>query len=414
VKIHPKEEKLMWIFFVGILLIIGILLFVLFYQRSEQRRRPGSKDGMRKRPGQSKKNGLREGVEVVSKGLAQQVIFGDTGMVIPELEKPDQSEELKKRIQDGIETIFSVKPEIVPDKKAILRLEEITPEVREKVLRHISHLKPFKGVYQIQKSLDDPNTGMAQLSKLIVTDPVLSGKILKVANSSYFGLEQRVNSIGHALVIIGLLNLKTILYQEGLLKLLNVKEFVKDYTIESLWEHATLTSICASYLQNLFSGLDKGTLFTMGLLHDVGKFVMTGLDPVRPAAEGFAKIALAEFSIRDEEELYGINHTVIGRLAFEEWGFSDLMVKTVEMHHAPSWVERETLALDPDPLKYLLVLFLSDQMAKLFADEEKNLFPVLPLAPSYHALVQRKKLLSLLLDTTLFSEIRKAKALLKT
>ena len=404
----------MGIYFVGILVVIGILLIVLFYQRSEKRRRPGSTKEDRKRRVQEKKNDFREGVEVVSKGLAQQVIVGDTGMVIPELERPDQSEELKKRIQDGLETIFPVKQENVPERKGSLRLEEVAPEVREKVLRQISRLKPFKGVYQIQKTLDDPNTGMAQLSKLIVTDPVLSGKILKVANSSYFGLEQRVNSIGHALMIIGMLNLKTILYQEGLLKLLNVKEFVKDYTVESLWEHATLASICASTLQNLFGGLDKGTLFTMGLLHDVGKFVMTGLDPVRPAAEGFSKIALVEFNIQDEEEFYGISHTVIGRVAFEEWGFSDLMVKTVEMHHAPSWVKRDSLMLEPEALKYLLVLFLSDQVAKLFADEEKTFFPVLPLDPSYHVLVQRKKLLSLLLDTSLFSEIRKAKALLKS
>ncbi len=403
----------MGVFFLGILLIIGVLLFVLFYSRSKKSHRAGPKADRGRVQRKPEKNDLREGVSATSPGLAQQVVLDETGMMIPELDRPDQSEDLKKRIQNGMETIFSAGPEAGSEKRKVLHLEDVAPEVRETVLRHISRLKPFKAVYQIHKTLDDPNTGMAQVSKLIVTDPVLSGKILKVANSSYFGLEQRVNSIGHALVIIGMLNLKNILYQEGLLKLLNVKDSLKDYTVESLWEHATLTSICASYLHNLFPGLDKGTLFTMGLLHDVGKFVMTGLDPVRPAGEGFTKIALAEFTIQDEEEIFGINHTVIARLAFEEWGFSDLMVKTVEMHHAPSWLERDALSLDQDHLKYLLVLFLSDQVAKLFADEERNLMPVLPLAQCYHPLVQRKKLLSLLLDSSLFSEIRKAKALMK-
>ena len=111
---------------------------------------------------------------------------------------------------------------------------------------------------------------------------------------------------------------------------------MKDCTAESLWEHATFTSICASYIHPLFSGLDRGILFTMGLLHDVGKFVMTGLNPIRQTGEDSIRITPAELSIYDEDELFGINHTVIGRLAFEEWGFSDLMVRMVEVHHAPS------------------------------------------------------------------------------
>jgi HD-like signal output (HDOD) protein len=404
----------MGVFFFCILLFIGILLFALFYLRNKKGYRAGSRSDRGRLRRKTEKNDLREGVSASSPDLAQQVVLDETGMMIPELERPDQSEDLKKRIQNGMEILFSANPETVSEKRKVLQLADVDPEVRKTVLRHLGRLKPFKAVYQIHKTLDDPNTGMAQVSKVIVTDPVLSGKILKVANSSYFGLEQRVNSIGHALVIIGMLNLKNILYQEGLLKLLNVKDSLKDYTVESLWEHATLTSICASYLHNLFPGLDKGTLFTMGLLHDVGRFVMTGLEPVRPAGEGFTKIALAEFSIQDEEEIFGINHTIIGRLAFEEWGFSDLMVKTVEMHHAPSWAERDTLSLDQDHLKYLLVLFLSDQVAKLFADEERNLMPFLPLAQCYHPLVQRKKLMGLLLDSSLFSEIRKAKALMKS
>jgi HD-like signal output (HDOD) protein len=400
-------------FFFVILVIIVILLFMLFYTRSKKGSRAGSgreQAGVQRKTG---KNRLREEGGASSAALAQQVVLDETGMMIPELERPDQSEDLKKRIQKGIDVIFSADPEAASKRGRGLQLEEVDPEVRKTVLRHVSRLKPFKAVHQIQKTLDDPNTGMAQISKVIVTDPVLSSKILKVANSSYFGMQQRVNSIGHALVIIGLLNLKNILYQEGLLKLLTIKDFLKDATVETLWEHATLTSICASYLHNLFPGLDKGTLFTMGLLHDVGRFVMAGLEPVRPAGEGFTKIALAEFSIRDEEEIFGISHTIIGRLAFEEWGFSDLMIKTVERHHAPSWAETGALSPEQNNLKYLLVLFLSDQVAKLFVDEEKSLLPVLPLAPCYHPLVQRKKLLSLLLDTSLFSEVRKAKALMK-
>jgi len=233
-----------------------------------------------------------------------------------------------------------------------------------------------------------------------------------LAPSAYFGMEQRVNSIGHALMIIGLLNLKNILYQEGLIKLLNSKSRDEDFLTESLWEHANLASICASYIHPLFNGLEKGTLFTMGLLHDVGKFVMKELHPLKQT-EDFTRISLVEFSLEDENEVYGINHALIGRLAFEEWGFSELMVKAVEWHHNPAWADKDSTGLKGDALHYLLVLFISDQVAKLFAGEEKNMSQIARLAPSYVTMVDKKKLLSLILDSSLFSEIRKAKVLMK-
>ena len=404
----------MWILFFCILLIIGILSYLFIFKRDKKKGTINYQSRGKKPSRRSEKSVLQEGPPVFSRNLTQNVILDDTGMLIPELERSDQSEDLKKRIQEGIEVIFSAKPKEVPEPKKTLELKEIDPKVKETVLQGISCLKDFRAAYQLYKTLDDPQINMSQLSKLVVTDPVLSGKILKVANSAYFGMQQRVNSIGHALMIIGLLNLKNILYQEELLKLLNIKSSIKNYMVESLWEHATLTSICASYIHPLFNGLDRGILFTIGLLHDVGKFVMNGLNPIRQTGEDFIRISPAEFSIYDENELYGINHAVIGRLAFEEWGFSELMMRMVELHHAPSWIETEALGLNNEHLQYLLVLFLSDQVAKLFAGEEKGIFPVNPLNSSYYPLIQRKKLLSLILDSSLFSEIKKTKVLMES
>ena len=404
----------MWILISWGLLVIGVLSY-LFIFRESSKKRPINYQSRAKKPlERDGKGDLQEGHPIFSRGLTQNVILDETGIIIPEMERSDQFEQVKKRIKEGIDLLFSAKPGKLLEQRKPLQLGEIDPEIKETVLQRIGHLKDFRVAYKLYKTLDDPRTSMSHLSKLVITDPVLSGKILKVANSAYFGMEQRVNSIGHALMIIGLFNLKNIVYQETLLKLLNVKNSMKDCGAESLWEHATLTSICASYIHPLFSGLDRGSLFTMGLLHDVGKFVMAGLNPIGRTGENSIRITPAELSICDEDELFGINHAVIGRLAFEEWGFSDLMVRMVEMHHAPSWMEMNSLGLDHEELRYLLILFLSDQVAKLFASEEINIFPIAPLVSSYCPLVQRKKLLSLILDGSLFSEIKKAKALMKS
>jgi HD-like signal output (HDOD) protein len=280
------------------------------------------------------------------------------------------------------------------------------------VKEQISHLKDFKAKYQLYKGLDYADINMSQLAKLIATDPILSGKILKIANSAYFGLQQKVNALGHALMIIGLINIKNILFQESLKELLNAKSPMKE-TMTSLWEHATLVSICASHIHSLFTGLDRGTLLTMGLLHDIGRFVMISLEPFRQTGEAISKISAAQFNIHEEDEFFGINHALIGRLVFEEWRFSELMVRTVEVHHAPSVMEMDSIGVDGVSLKYLLVLFLADQVAKLFGNEERDIIPIAPLAHSYHDLVQRKKLLSLVFDGSLISEIKKIRELMK-
>ena len=85
-------------------------------------------------------------------------------------------EEVKKRIKEGIEVLFSAKPGKVLEQKKPLQLGGIDPEVKEAVLQGISRLKDFRVAYQLYKTLDDPRTSMSHLSKLVITDPVLQGR----------------------------------------------------------------------------------------------------------------------------------------------------------------------------------------------------------------------------------------------
>ena len=332
-------------------------------------------------------------------------------MLNPEPGVPDQSEDLKKILREGVTRIFSMKPSLDYAGAEALRLEALDPEILRLAREQIRDLKDFRKTYDLCRALDDPDNSMSNLAKIIVTDPILSGKILKIANSAYFGLQQKVNSIGQALMIIGLSNIKNLLYQEGLVKALHLQQAAQDPFVESLWEHSFLTSISASRIQNLFPGLDKGTIFTLGLLHDVGKFILRRL-PLRPREGVSREVSFLELSIREEEALFGINHALLGRLAFEEWAFSELLIQTVEGHHYPGYLELERLGLDSETLKYLLVLFLSDQVAKLMAHQGASGSKVASLDISYRPLFAKRKLLDLILDSSLFSEIRKTKAVM--
>ncbi len=403
------------VFFIGALAIVGLVL-VLYLVTKNKRPQSLGRGGKNTKAGKKaeRASSTLSPQSPSSQMLAQRMIYDETGMVIPELSVSEPStEDFRKRIERGIDSILPSKPIGISEVSSFGKLENLDPNIKKTVLHHIDHLKNFRVTYQLCKTLDDPNVNMSELSKIIVTDPILTGKILKVANSAYFGMQQKVNSIGHALMMIGLLNIKTVLYQDGLLKLLKAGKVTESFMIDSLWEHATLTSICASHIQSLFGGLDKGTLFTLGLLHDIGKFVVNDLPPINESAMPLS-VSVTEFTIDDEERVYGVNHAVVGRLLFDQWGFPEQMGRIIERHHDPSTAGFDAMTLDGKDLKYLLVLFLSDQVAKLFASEDMSVSGIAQLSPDCHPLVQKKKFLGLAMDSSLFSEIKKAKALRKS
>lgn len=403
------------LFFIGILVAVG-LVFLLYLARKGFSPWSAGKEDRKTKSHQKtvSATGAITTPTPSSQALAQRIILDDTGMVIPELSVSDPSpDDLRKRIEYGVDSLFSSKSAEGLTIGAIGKLAHLDPHIRKSVLQHIDHLKNFRTTYQLYKTLDDPNVSMSELSKIIVTDPILTGKMLKIANSAYFGMQHKVNSIGHAMMIIGLLNIKTILCQDGLLRLLRSKNSAENFMIDSLWEHATITAICTAHLQGLFSGLDKGTLFTLGLLHDIGKFVIQELPAVQESTIPLG-VSTTEFTIYDEEKVYGVNHAVVGRLLFDQWGFPEQMGRIIERHHDPSIGGGDVMNLDGKELKYLLALFLADQISKLFASEDKGVSSIAQLSSDCHYLVHKKRFHGLMIDSSLFSEIKKAKALAKT
>ncbi|MFA5182291.1 MAG: HDOD domain-containing protein [Syntrophales bacterium] len=368
---------------------------------------------LHKPPGGSKKPVKPGGVRPSLKDIPGE---GDHGSATPLYgDSGDGVQSLQACLTKGMALTFAVE-DIPMDKKAsFLKLDDIGDEVRQKVLSHLGSLKNFDTLHKLQRMIGDPQAAMAELSRMITGDPMLTAKILRVANSPYYGMEQKLNSISHAIMIIGLANLKGIIYSEGILNVLNEKSFQRDPAMQALWQHANYTAICASYLGYLFRDLNQGTLFTLGILHDIGKFLMMKLPPLPQNDPAPARTYSPSWTLEEEEDIYGINHALVGRLALQHWGLSELMVETVSLHHVPSYLNRDGLGLDHEALQYLLVLFLADQAACLIAGEVNETdtgdASIDRLHPSYHGLIDQKKLQQLLLDRSLWGQLREAEAI---
>ncbi len=313
-------------------------------------------------------------------------------------------------MKDGIARIFSVEPGSSGNVRELLTIDKVPDAVRQQVLSQIGDLKDFNAVRQLQSIMGDSKTTMAEITRLITSNPILSAKVLQIANSPYYGIQMKLNSISHAIMIIGMTNLKAIIYHEGILKVLGEKSFRDKPAMRTIWQHVNYTSIYASYMQYLFGFLNMGNLFTLGLLHDIGKFVMMRLEPIRHSGDGLSENYSPSWTTEAEEDMYGINHAIVGRLAMQHWGFSPLLVEMVTLHHAPVCLSPCDLGLDRERLQYLLALFLADQAARLFAGASKEDAPIDCLHPTYHDLVDQNIFSRLMADKSLLTQLREAEA----
>lgn len=331
--------------------------------------------------------------------------------IIPD--KPlDRNTPLRSHILDGIDYILSsYRPE---DAKSPLPLQrhEIRPEIVAKVKAHVGDMKEFSSFDEISKLLDDPNIDMSKIARKISTDPVLSNKILKVANSAYFGSNISVDSINHALAMLGLINIKAILFHNAFSKKLSGGKAQNHPIFQSLWGHAISTATCAFHLSEAFGGLNKGKLYTLGLVHDIGKFIVSELNGNRPVEDCLMIPYGEKTSINREDSSFGINHAVIGRIAFEDSGLSDQLLRLIEYHHFPTFGSNSFYASREEDKRYIAALYLANQIAKLFTgDKEKAFFAIQPMPVNFGNLVNRSTLDEIFSDNRVLSEIGKTKSL---
>jgi len=173
-------------------------------------------------------------------------------------------------------------------------------------------------------------------------DPPLTVRILKVANSPFYGFAGKISNIKHASMILGIPTTRNIVLSAGVMETLN-KDRDSGLDFDALWRHSASTGVIAKALAKA-AGVAEAEAFTAGLLHDIGKMVLdifftTEYEPVlhyRESHGGDLKSA--------EQEILGFNHAVVGARVAAYWKLPDTIVNACEYHHNPLAQEASPLA----------------------------------------------------------------------
>lgn len=207
-------------------------------------------------------------------------------------------------------------------------------------LRRLPALPTVVGDVLSSFANDEADIGL--ICRQIARDQSLTARLLRVANSSFYGLQCRIATINDAVVVLGFRAVRSMvltLSVSGMFKSHNCPGFDPQAYIR----HCVGVGLAARSIA-LASGRNADMAFAGGILHDIGKLVLASLYAERYAqvqayrAEHDCPLVIAE------RDILGIDHAIVGGLLADTWNFPATLRSAMAEHHSPSAATAESLA----------------------------------------------------------------------
>jgi len=224
---------------------------------------------------------------------------------------------------------------------------------------------PFSPAVLKQLFVQTGANSMASLEDVGETlskDQGLTTRILSLANSAYYGLQAEVQSVPRAAAVLGMSEIRNIVLALGVSGLTGKYEMPDEFDLGEYWRHQFLVAMIAKELSRMSDIGKPDNMFTVGLLHDIGKLITA----MRRPDDWEAIQELAENDglpdVEAEDEYWGLDHAVIGSLVLKSWDLPADLVEPVNWHHAPD--------LAPEHSNESTVICLADYAAHAAEDPE--------------------------------------------
>ncbi len=185
----------------------------------------------------------------------------------------------------------------------------------------------------------DDSTSTADLAAFIAQDQALANKVLRLANSPYYGMGRKVDSIQRAITIIGFDEVVSLAIGIGVFPALKKGSALSLLDVEALWLHAIGACFAGRLICSYVNGLDcqgqhnEKSVFLTCLLHDIGKILFAIYFPDE-YKKVLARAAKEELPLdKVEVDMLGIDHATFAALLMRQWNFPDSIVQPVRFHH---------------------------------------------------------------------------------
>ena len=206
----------------------------------------------------------------------------------------------------------------------------------DSILKSIDKIPAFPVTIQkVIELLRDDDYAVKDVVNVIKYDQAVTANILKISNSAYFGVHQKIKTIHDAVVYLGQQELIRAVQTAGISKFFRKGGQKNVDQSKDLWEHSVAVALMSQILSRKLFSREDPVLYTAALLHDVGKIIMGEY-----VHESFERIIsrveeLKCSFLEAEEAVIGINHADLGGRIATRWNFPAEIRDAIAFHHQP-------------------------------------------------------------------------------
>ena len=209
-------------------------------------------------------------------------------------------------------------------------------ELRSKIYSKIDEIPTLPVVIpKLLTLMESDKTNAADISDLISRDPALASKILKVANSAYYGFSKGISSLEKAVPLLGFNMVRSLALSIGVLRSLPAGKKSTHFSQQDLWIHSLAAATVMKELGKRYRKADdREYLFIIGLLHDIGKIVLNHFfgELFHRALKEFHNLGNIELHQAETREI-GVDHGEVGAMLLTRWKFPDKICNAIAVHH---------------------------------------------------------------------------------
>jgi HD-like signal output (HDOD) protein len=220
-------------------------------------------------------------------------------------------------------------------------LPHLSPAVRiaQTLVDDLSPLvSPPEVCLKVNELLGDERATIDDFAVVIIRDPALTARLLRLVNSSFYGLQSRVDTVSRAIQLLGMRELqKLVCAVSAIEKFSRLSNRITN--MNTFWRHGVYTGLMSQALAKRLRVLHPERLFVAGVMHDLGTLLINHRYPeiaeetIRAARGDERQLRMLEL-----EEL-GFDHAYLGSLMLSNWRLPDSIIDAIAWHHEPAGAE---------------------------------------------------------------------------
>lgn len=226
-------------------------------------------------------------------------------------------------------------------------MSAVKDNLPQKVIDAIKDVPPLPDVVvEVMRITRNPNTTAKQLTQVISKDQGLTGNVLRLCNSAYYGIPRTISSLNQAVMYLGFHTVRNLVLTCSIHSFYNPRAKIYGYERGGLWIHVLACArVCDLICEKIRPDL-RDTGYTAGLLHDLGQLIIgTQIgDSADTIVDLMANDGLGE--LLAEKEVVGYTHCELGAAVTDRWNFPTELVHAIRYHHDPTEGQKERLLTD--------------------------------------------------------------------